>query len=82
MATRRQIQDLFTAALGLPPETDFATLAYRGVPQWDSVAHMSLVARIEAALGIMLETDDVLDMSSFEECLRILARHGVAVDDR
>lgn len=81
MATRRQIQDLFITALALPPDTDFPSLAYRSVPQWDSVAHMSLIARLEAAFGVMLETDDVLDMSSFEECLRILARHGVQVED-
>jgi acyl carrier protein len=72
---------LFVSALALPEDTDFSTLTYRSVPQWDSVAHMSLIARLEAALGIMLETDDVLDMSSFEECLRIIGRHGVQVDD-
>ncbi len=81
MATTRQLQDLFADALGLPAHTDFSQLAYRSVPQWDSVAHMRLIARIEDALGVMLETDDVLDLSSFTVCKQILGRHGVVFDD-
>jgi acyl carrier protein len=71
------LQEAFTEALGLPPDIDFTTLAYRSVEEWDSIAHMILIAAIEDAFDIMLETQDVLDMSSYEEAKIILKRYGV-----
>lgn len=81
MATTRMLQALFTDALDLPPDTRFEQLSYRSLPQWDSVAHMRLVARLEAEFDLMLDTDEVIDMSSFTVCKEILARHGVHFDD-
>lgn len=74
------LQGLFVEALDLPADTDFATLAYRSVPQWDSVAHMRLVARLEAAFDLMLDADEVIDLSSFGVAREILGRHGVRFD--
>ena len=62
-----KLQIAFVEALGIDPEgTDWSTLRYRGIPEWDSVAHMQLVAEIEDSFDIMLETDDVIRLSSFE----------------
>jgi acyl carrier protein len=72
------LKKVFSVALGLDPETtDWDGLKYRGIPEWDSVAHMQLVAEIEDTFDIMLETDDVIGMSSFSVALEILARYGV-----
>ena len=38
---------------------------------------MALVADIEDRYGIMLETDDVVDMSSYTKAEEILRRYGV-----
>ena len=51
-------------------------LAYNKVPQWDSVAHMALVAAIERDFDILISTDDVIDMSSFAKAREIVARYG------
>lgn len=67
---------VFVEALSLPPEVEVRGLAYRAIPQWDSVAHMVLVARLEERFDVMLDTDEVLDLSSFTRCREILARHG------
>jgi acyl carrier protein len=68
----------FSSALGLPDTTDFETLEYRKIPEWDSVAHMALVMEIESAFDIMLPTDDVIGMSSFAKAREIIGKHGVA----
>ena len=81
MATTRQLETLFTDALALPEGTSFPDLAYRSVPQWDSIAHMGLVARLEAAFQVMIDTDDVIDMNSFTACKQILGRYGVTFED-
>ena len=81
MASIQQLQGVFVDSLGIPPDTDFGELTYRSVPQWDSVAHMRLVADLEAAFDVMLDTDDVVDMSGFAVCRTILGKHGVKFDD-
>ena len=49
------------------------SLKYQDIPAWDSVGHMGLVARLEEAFGIMMEPDDIVDLSSFEKGKEILA---------
>lgn len=48
-------------------------LEYQAVPEWDSVGHMSLIAAIEDAFDIMMDTDDIIDFSSFEQGKEILS---------
>lgn len=53
-------------------EDQLAGLNYQGVELWDSVGHMSLTAALEDAFDIMLETDDIIDLSSYEKGIEIL----------
>ena len=57
-------------------------LLYQGVELWDSVGHMSLMAALEDAFDIMLDTDDIIDFSSYEKGKEILAKdaYGVVVE--
>ena len=52
-------------------------LQYQGVELWDSVGHMTLVAAIEDAFDIMMETDDIIDFSSFEKGKEILKKYDI-----
>jgi len=45
---------------------------------WDSVGHMALVAAIERAFDVMMETDDVIGLSSFAKAKEILSKHGIS----
>lgn len=53
-------------------EDQLVGLQYQGVELWDSVGHMSLTAALEDAFDIMLETDDIIDLSSYEKGIEIL----------
>ena len=53
------------------------TLKYQDIKAWDSVGHMGLVANLETAFDIMLETEDIIDLSSFEKGQEILAKYDV-----
>jgi len=46
-------------------------------PGWDSVGHMSLIAALEEAFDIMMDTDDIIDFSSFEKGKEILKKYNV-----
>lgn len=75
--TIERIQSVFAESLGIPRELVNDDLRYASVKEWDSVAHMALVAALEEAFNIMLDTDEVIDMSSFGIAVDILKKHGV-----
>lgn len=58
-------------------EDQLANLKYQGVELWDSVGHMTLVAALEDAFEIMMDTDDIIDFSSYEKGKEILAKYDV-----
>ena len=75
-----KLRACFTQALGIPMERVTDGLTYNTVPEWDSVGHMTLVAEIESAFDIMLETDDILGLSSVGKAVEILGKYGVVFD--
>lgn len=58
-------------------EEQLAGLKYQSVELWDSVGHMTLVAALEEAFDIMMDTDDIIDLSSYEKGMEILKKYGV-----
>ena len=72
-----KLRDAFARALYLDSAGISEELAYNSIPEWDSVAHMALVAELERSFDVMLDTDEIIDMSSFGKARQILARHGV-----
>jgi acyl carrier protein len=74
-----RLKQAFIQGLGIAPDADFENLAYGSSEGWDSVAHMALIAEIEAAFDVMLPTEDVIDLSSFVRAREILEKHGIAV---
>lgn len=72
-----KLKQLFIESLEISSSIVVDELTYNGVPEWDSVAHMALVAEIEDQFDIMLDTDDVLDMNSFEKAKEILAKYDI-----
>jgi len=49
-------------------------LKYQEVVAWDSVGHMAMISALEEAFDIMMETDDIIDLSSYEKGLDILMK--------
>jgi acyl carrier protein len=69
----------FVDGLGIDINRVIEGLAYNTIPEWDSRGHMSLVVEIENAFNIMLDTDDIIGMSSVAEARRIIAKYGVEI---
>jgi acyl carrier protein len=76
--SQERLRAVFARMLALSPEQVTDALAYRSVLQWDSVSHMALVAALEDEFDVMLETEEVIDLSTVAKAREILARHGVA----
>jgi acyl carrier protein len=82
MDGNEKLKRVFREIFDLPEQTDFEALRYRGIQQWDSVAHMQLVAALESAFDIMLDTEDVIDLSSFPRAKDILKKYDVSFESR
>lgn len=68
---------IFCAALEVE-EKDLEGLKYQDVIGWDSIGHMSLISELEDGFDIMLETDDIVDFSSFKKGMEILkVKYGI-----
>jgi acyl carrier protein len=58
-------------------EEEAKGLSYQDIPAWDSVGHMGLIAELEDAFNIMMDTDDIIDFSSFEKGIQILKKYEI-----
>ncbi len=72
MNNTEKYRQAFIDSFGVTAE-QAAMLKYQDIAAWDSVGHMGLVARLEEAFGIMMEPDDIVDLSSFEKGKEILS---------
>lgn len=61
-------------------EDQLSGLKYQDIEAWDSVGHMGLIAALEDAFDIMMDTDDIIDFSSYEKGKEILAKDTYGVE--
>lgn len=74
MNNNEKYLNVFVETFSISPE-DAMKLEYQGINEWDSVGHMGLIAAIEDCFGIMMDTDDIIDFSSFEKGKEILTKN-------
>ncbi len=55
-------------------------LEYNAVPEWDSIGHMSLISALEENFNVQIDTDDVIDFSSFQKGKEILLKYKIKID--
>ena len=72
-----KLQQTFSESLGVPFSSVNDELTYSNLPEWDSVGHMALIAAIEEAFDIMIDAEDVIDMSSVEKAIEILQKYDI-----
>ncbi|MDC1120378.1 acyl carrier protein [Alphaproteobacteria bacterium] len=54
-------------------------LTYESIPEWDSVGHMAMVAGLEDCFEIVLEMDDIIDFSSYNAGIDIMAKYNIVI---
>ena len=74
MSNKERYLQIFMDTFSITEE-ETKGLEYASSPAWDSVGHMSLMAELEDAFDIMMDTDDIIDFSSFEKGMEILANN-------
>ena len=74
MTNQEKYVKAFVEALEVSEEK-LEGLEYMSISEWDSVGHMGLIAAIEEAFDIMMDTEDIIDLSSFEKGKEILSKN-------
>lgn len=77
VSVRDRLRPVFVTALELEAEVDVEQLRQRGHERWDSLGHLALVAAIEEEFDVELDSDQMIDMTSFERAESILRELGV-----
>ncbi len=78
MTNLEKYRNAFTETLGID-EGKLVGLKYQDIKEWDSVGHMSLIAALEDAFDIMMDTDDIIDFNSYEKGIEILKKYDVEI---
>ena len=65
-------KNIFIEALGIEEKSFSEEIKYNEIPEWDSIAHMTLVSALEEKFNISFEVDDIIAFSSYIKGQEIL----------
>ena len=70
-------KDAFKNALSVEEKKINDNLKYNEVPEWDSIGHLTLMSALEEVFKISIDTDDVIDFSSYLKGKEILKKYKI-----
>ena len=77
MKNKDKYIEIFIKSLSLDKKKFSEKLKYNDIPEWDSIGHMTLMSGLEDGFNISLETDDIIDFSSFKQGIQILKKYKI-----
>ena len=78
MDTKEKYQNIFIKSLSIDSNKFNENIKYNEIPEWDSIGHMTLISALEEEYKISLETDDIVDFSSFKKGIEILKKYSIS----
>ncbi len=80
MNTLEKYNAIFCDILGVDG-SELQNAAYKEYPEWNSMAHIGLIAALEEAFNINFETEDIFSFSNYENGKQILSdRFGISFE--
>ena len=67
-----KIREAFQASFDVDPQLITLQTSASDIPGWDSVGHLSLASNLEQIFQINLDVDELMDMESVSDIVRIL----------
>ena len=77
MKNIEKYKSTFVTSLGIDDEKFSENINYNEIEEWDSIGHMTLIAALEEEFKISIETDDIVDFSSFKKGIEILKKYKI-----
>ena len=79
MSNIEKYKTVFSKSLAIDMSLVTEKLKYNDIPEWDSIGHMTLISGLEETFGITIETDDIVDFSSYKKGIDILKKYKVSI---
>ena len=77
MKNKSKYIDIFIKSLSIDKKNFNEKLKYNDIPEWDSIGHMTLMSGLEEEFKISIETDDIVEFSSYKKGREILKKYKV-----
>ena len=77
MSNENKYQDIFIESLSINSNKFNENMKYNEIPEWDSIGHMTLMSGLEEGFNITMDTDDIVDFSSFKKGKEILKKYKI-----
>jgi|TARA_B110000027_G_C16053091_1_gene270862 acyl carrier protein len=77
MDNKKKYEKIFIKALSIDKSKFSEKIEYNEVPEWDSIGHMTLISELEEGFKITIETDDIIDFSSYKKGKEILTKYKI-----
>jgi acyl carrier protein len=79
MTNREKYNQVFMESFSINSDQLNDDLVYQSVQQWDSIGHMGMIADLEEAFDIMMDTDDIIDFGSYSKGIELLAKYDIII---
>ena len=77
MSNKQKYQNIFIESISIDAKKFHENIEYNEIPEWDSIGHMKLISELEEGFNISMETDDIVDFSSFKKGIEILKKYSI-----
>jgi acyl carrier protein len=77
MKNKKKYIEIFIKSFSMDVKKFDEKIKYNDIPEWDSIGHMTLMSELEEGFKISIETDDIIDFSSFKKGIQILKKYKI-----
>ena len=78
MKNKDKYIDIFIESLSIDKKKFSEKLKYNDIPEWESINHMTLMSGLEEGFNISMDSDDIIDFSSFKKGIQILKKYKIS----
>ena len=80
MTNKQKYDTVFMDTFSLQQAALGQDLAYSHIDEWDSIGHMQMIAALEETFNITMETDDIVNFSSYTKGFEILSKYAISFE--
>ena len=77
MKNKNKYIEIFIKSFSMDEKKFNEKIKYNDIPEWDSIGHMTLMSDLEEGFNISIDTDDIIDFSSFKKGIQILKKYKI-----
>lgn len=67
--SEKQVKELISKVLDIELSEVVGELAVGDIPEWDSLAHMRIIASLESEFGVVLDIEQTLEIEDVEDII-------------